>query len=158
MKIGVISDTHVVKNTDLPEKLMVALKSCDLILHAGDLIELPVMEGFKKIEAVYGNMDSPVVKSALPEKKILEIEGKKICLAHGSGEPHHLAERLKEEFSSEDPDIIVFGHTHRPMNEYKDGILFFNPGSVTDTVFAPYQSYGIIEIKEGEISAEIHKL
>ncbi|MBU1888025.1 MAG: metallophosphoesterase family protein, partial [Candidatus Omnitrophica bacterium] len=56
------------------------------------------------------------------------------------------------------PDIIIFGHSHVPMNEYIDGVLFFNPGSATDTVFAPYRSYGIIEIENGEVKAEIHKL
>jgi putative phosphoesterase len=65
---------------------------------------------------------------------------------------------LKSEFSQEKPDIIIFGHSHVPKNEYIDGTLFFNPGSVTDTVYAPYRSYGIIEIDKGEIKAEIYKI
>jgi putative phosphoesterase len=145
----------------LPEKLTTELKRCGLIIHAGDLVDACVLESLNeisKVEAVYGNMDSYNVKSKLADKKTLIIEGKKICITHGYGPPDKLVDVLKEELFSEKPDIIVFGHSHTPKNEYIDGVLFFNPGSATDTVFAPYRSYGIIEIDKGEIKAEIHKL
>ena len=162
MKIGVISDTHVPMNScELPLELLHALKGCDLIIHAGDLIDICVLEELKKIskvEAVYGNMDPQKLRSLLKDKKILNINGKKICLTHGRGNPEKLIPLLKNEFSDESPDIVIFGHSHSPMNEYIDGVLFFNPGSPTDTVFAPYRSYGIIEIVKGKIKAAIHKL
>lgn len=163
MKIGVISDTHISDKTcELNAELLSALKGCGLIIHAGDLIDLCVLEELKKIskvEAVYGNMDSPAVRSLLQEKKIMDAGGKKICIMHGYGNPDNLLDLLKKNFSIEKPDIIIFGHSHVPMNEYVEGILFFNPGSVTDTVFAPYRSYGIIEVSdEGRINASIHKL
>lgn len=162
MKIGVVSDTHIpAVRHKLPVELIDGLKGCDLILHAGDLIEMWVLEDLKKIssvEAVYGNMDSPKVKSSLPEKKILEVAGKKLCLMHGYGSPVILVKTLKKELFAEKPDIVVFGHSHNPMNEYVDGVLFFNPGSPTDTIFAPYKSYGVIEINEGKIKASIHRL
>lgn len=162
MKIGVVSDTHIpAKGTGLPSELLKALKGCDLILHAGDLIDLSTIEELKKIarvEAVYGNMDLPRVRSILKDKKILNVAEKKICIMHGYGRPDNLIEVLKEEFLEQKPDIIVFGHSHVPMNEYINGVLFFNPGSATDTVFAPYRSYGIIEINKGEIKATIHRL
>lgn len=162
VKIGVVSDTHIpVRGSELPSDLLSALKGCDLILHAGDLIDLPALEPLKKIskvEAVYGNMDLPKVRIALKDKKILEVGEKKICLMHGYGRPDNLIEILKKEFLEQKPDIIVFGHSHVPMDEYIDGVLFFNPGSATDTIFAPYRSYGIIEINKGKIKATIHKL
>jgi len=162
MKIGVISDTHIPMKVDkLPDELVKALKGCDLIMHAGDLVELSVLEDLKKItkvEAVYGNMDSANVRNALPDKKILRLGGKVLCLMHGYDNPDNLIDILKKEFIREKPDIIVYGHSHRPTNEYIDEILFFNPGSCTDTVFAPYRSYGIIEIDKGEIKASIYKL
>ncbi len=162
MKIGVVSDTHIpVTRHKLPAELIKALEGCDLIIHAGDLLELWVLEDLRrvsKVEAVCGNMESPKVRSALQDKKILTVGGKKLCLMHGHGNPRNLVEVLKKEFSMQKPDIIVFGHSHVAMNEYIKGILFFNPGSATDTVFAPYRSYGIIEINEGEINATIHKL
>ncbi len=162
MKIGVLSDTHLSSdNCKLPEKLISGLEGCSLIIHAGDLVDMRVLDSLKKVskvEAVYGNMDSHNVKSELEYKKILNIQEKKICVMHGYGHPDKLVDILKNEFFSEKPDIIIFGHSHMPKNEYINGILFFNPGSVTDTVFAPYCSYGIIEIDEGKIKAEIYKL
>lgn len=163
MKIGVVSDTHLSKgNCELPEKLISGLKGCDLIIHAGDLVDISISEALKKIskvEAVYGNMDTYNVRSELEDKKILNIENKKICVMHGYGHPDKLVDILKNEFFAKKPDIIIFGHSHVPKNEYIEGVLFFNPGSVTDTVYAPYRSYGIIEInKDGPIKADIYKL
>lgn len=162
MKIGVISDTHMpARASKLPEKLTDVLKGCDLIIHAGDLTEPSVLEGLKKlsrVEAVLGNMDSHKLSAVLDNKKTLKVEGKKICLMHGYGRPDNLIDTLKKEFSKEKPDIIIFGHSHSPLNECIDGTLFFNPGSATDTVFAPYRSYGIIEILHGKIEASIHKI
>lgn len=162
MKIGVISDTHIpVKSCKLPDKLLGALKGCDLIVHAGDLIDLCVLDTLRKIskvEAVYGNMDLPKVRSVLQDKKIIKAAGKKICLMHGHGRPANLVGLLKTEFSAQKADIIIFGHSHAPLNEYIDGVLFFNPGSPTDVLFAPYRSYGIIKITGGKIDAAIHKL
>ena len=159
MRIGVKSDTHIPVTTDkLPAGLLDALGGCDLILHAGDLIDLNVINELKKVskvEAVRGNMDQ---QDTLENKKTLNIAGKKICLMHGYGSPKKLTEILKKEFSDQKPDIIVFGHSHAPMNQCIDGVLFFNPGSPTDTVFAPYRSYGIIEIDKKEINAKIYKL
>ncbi|MFC1666663.1 metallophosphoesterase family protein [Candidatus Omnitrophota bacterium] len=162
MKIGIISDTHIpINSRELSADLLDALKGCDLILHAGDLIELSPLESLRKIskvEAVWGNMDRPKVKALLDDKKILKVGGKKLCLVHGHGRPDNLIKTLKEELFELKPDIIVFGHSHVPMNEYIDGVLFFNPGSATDTVFAPYRTYGIIEIQKGSINATIHRL
>ncbi|MFH1854248.1 MAG: metallophosphoesterase family protein [Candidatus Omnitrophota bacterium] len=162
MKIGVISDTHIPVNAcELPPELIDALKGCNLIVHAGDLIDLCILDELKnitKVEAVSGNMDLPKAQAVLEKKKILNVAGKKLCLMHGYGSPDKLVDILKKEFFSQKPDIIVFGHSHVPMNEYMDGVLFFNPGSATDTTFAPYRSYGIIKIEKDEIKAEIHRL
>ncbi len=162
MKIGIISDTHIpVSSSEVPPNVLAALKGCDLILHAGDLIDIGVLEKLKnisKVEAVYGNMDPLKVRGVLKDKMTLKVEGKKIFLMHGDGDPKNLITLLKNEISDEKPDIVVFGHSHSPMNKYIDGVLFFNPGSPTDTVFAPYRSYGIIEITEGKINATIQKL
>lgn len=163
MTIGVISDTHLSGNScELPSELMKKLKDCGLIIHAGDLVNKCVLESLEKIskvEAVAGNMDDHSVSRVLKDKKILDIAGKKICVMHGYGHPDGLVDILKKEFFPKKPDIIIFGHSHVPKNEYIEGVLFFNPGSVTDTVYAPYRSYGIIEIdKDGNIDAKIHKL
>ena len=158
-KIGVISDTHIPKNSlDLPEVVYRALRGVDLIFHAGDLVELAILEKLKKIaptHAVHGNMDMPKVKANLPEKDIIEVEGFKIGLIHGFGPPGRVSAMVMKEFRK--VDVIVFGHTHYPFNEEIDGVLLFNPGSPTDTIFAPYKSYGILEVGK-EIKGRIIRI
>jgi len=160
MKIGVISDTHIPEKTlEIPKEIYSAFKKADLILHAGDLITLDVIKSLEKIcpvKAVYGNMDSPETRIILNDKEVIEVGKFKIGLIHGRGNPSNLIAFTKNAFK-EKMDIIVFGHSHTPFNKKIEGTLFFNPGSSTDTIFAPYRSYGIIEIND-EIKARIERL
>jgi len=160
MKIGVIADTHIPYSAlRLPNEICNVFKSVDLILHAGDLVEISVLDELNKLaetQAVYGNMDEFEVRKALPEKRIIEIGKFKIGLIHGYGAPFNLRNKVKKEFSQK-VDVIVFGHSHSPVNDIQDDILFFNPGSPTDKIFAKYNSYGILTI-EDEIKGEIIKL
>lgn len=158
MKIGVISDTHL---TSCDERLMRLLKDhfsdADMILHAGDLIDIRVLDAFagKEVKAVCGNMDLPSVRQSLPKKLVLNVNNYKVGLIHGWGMPFGIERKLLKEIG--DVDCLVYGHTHRPTNVVKDGILFFNPGSATDTRFASRNSIGILEIGE-TISGEIIEL
>lgn len=151
MRIGVLSDTHIPKAAlDLPESVYNDFVNVDLILHAGDLVEMDVIRRLEKLaptKAVYGNMDTKEVRDALPAKEIIKIGNIKIGLIHGSGPPNGLVKSIKTEFNS-GIDIIIFGHSHSPFNEKIGKTLFFNPGTPTDTVFAPYNSYGIIEVND----------
>ena len=160
MIVGVISDTHLpVRAKKLPNNLTNQLKDVDLILHAGDFQDtnaLMQIRDLGQVKAVHGNMDTLELKKELPKKDVLEIEGFTIGITHGSGPPDGLEQRVKEEFSY--VDIIIYGHSHRPKNEVIDGILFFNPGSPTDNVFAPFNSFGTIKIEEGTIEGNIIKL
>jgi putative phosphoesterase len=159
MKIYVISDTHVpVAARELPPEMLRALKEAQLIIHAGDLVELSVLDELRAIapvEAVFGNMDGWETRQALPAKKVVEAQGKRIGLVHGAGAPWSLPERVLREF--EKVDIIIFGHSHQPLREQRGRVLLFNPGSPTDTRFAPYKSYGIIEIGQS-VKAEVVRL
>ena len=160
MRIGVISDTHIPKAAlDLPEAIYNDFVNVDLILHAGDLVEMNVLRKLQKlapVKAVYGNMDLEEVRNALPEKEIIKIGKFKIGLVHGSGSPKGLIKAVKSEFAN-GIDVIVYGHSHSPFNEKIGKTLFFNPGSPTDTVFAPYNSYGILEVND-EIQARIIRI
>ena len=148
MKIGVISDTHAQTMEDIPLAIMEALEDVDFIIHAGDFAERVVLEGFREIaevKAVYGNMDSGELKRMLPDKRIIDVEGRQVGLVHGSGGPWGMAERVRPLFG--DIDVIIFGHSHLSFNEYIRGTLMFNPGRARD-------SFGILTI-EKEIKAEI---
>jgi putative phosphoesterase len=147
MKIGVISDTHLNISDGRLEKIVKDyFHDVDLILHAGDIVELDVLDVFrgKKVYAVSGNMDHDSVREVFPGKQILEIEGQRIGLIHGWGSPFGLEEKVIREF--ENVECIVYGHTHRAMNEVRNGVLLFNPGSPTDQRFARHNSVGILDV------------
>ena len=166
MKLGVLSDTHLsapsgiagamkhkIRNTRTLEDLraIVAEHFSDVerILHAGDFVEEGVMEmlqEFAPLEAVRGNMDGYQLQNALPSHRVIELEGFTIGLVHGDGSPQGIVERVRQHFDK--VDAIVFGHSHQPLNERRDGILYFNPGSPTDRIFAPYNSIGILELTD----------
>jgi hypothetical protein len=157
MKIGIISDTHIpVKAKQIPSAVLRAMEKVDLILHAGDLVSLEVLEKLKElapVEAVAGNMDPPEVTHSLPRQKIIEKEKVKIALTHGQGAPTRLIDQLKNKFSQ--VKVVVFGHSHSPFNQKINDVLYFNPGSPTDKVFTSVNSYGLLKIEEGEVKGEI---
>ncbi len=162
MKIGVISDTHLRdKSENLPSQIEAAFKHVDIIIHAGDFVDISALEKLKKIcpqvTAVCGNMDTEPIRKILPEKEILKIGKFKIGLAHGQGHPSGLPELLLNMFKNDKVDVIIFGHSHKPVNEVINGVLLFNPGSATDKIFAEYNSYGILEIND-KIEGKIIKI
>jgi putative phosphoesterase len=145
MRIAVLADTHVNKLESLPKKIIDAISTADLIIHAGDFTDIRLLEELKQlgeVKAVHGNMDSRQLKSVLPMKEIVETEGKRIGITHGSGAPWGIEERVRKVFESDRIDIIVYGHSHRPQNKVVNDILFFNPGGAAD-------SFGIITINGG---------
>lgn len=162
MKIAVISDTHIPDRADsIPKKVMEVLRNVDMIIHAGDLVDPSVLEELKSVcnnvRAVCGNMDPPELKNKLPDKDIVVIGKYRLGLMHGYGAPSKLTELLQNVFKDDNVNIIIFGHSHFSVNEKIGGILFFNPGSLTDKVFSPFNSYGIIEIND-KIEAKIIKI
>jgi len=158
MKIIALSDTH---SRPLPKALLDDLSSADLILHAGDFSDLEVYEqlkAVKQIRAVYGNIDGSELREVLPKQLVFDCEGVRIGLAHGEGHPDGIVERLQKLFEGSGVQVVVFGHSHEPYHDVINGILFFNPGSPTDIVRAPYLSYGVLHVKDGKVKAKIVKL
>jgi len=150
VKIGVISDTHLTScDARLTRLLEEHFDDVDLILHAGDLIDMRVLDAFagKNVKAVCGNMDLPSVKQHLPKKLVLDLCDYKVGLIHGWGMPFGMEGKLLKEVGH--VDCLVYGHTHRATKEMRDGILFFNPGSATDKRFASRNTVGMLEIGDG---------
>jgi uncharacterized protein len=162
MKIGVLSDTHIPERAAaLPAKLLAGMKGVDLIIHAGDLSELHVLDALRKVcpdvRAVAGNMDPAEVRRLLPEKLLLKAGDFSIGVAHGYGPPGSLPQMMRELFKKDRVDIIIYGHSHQPTCIDDSVPFLFNPGSPTDTIFAPYKSFGMITIDD-KIGMEIVKL
>lgn len=160
MRILVLSDTHIPRVAhDLPKEIYDEIPKVDMIIHAGDFVEKELLDKLKTLKetrAVYGNMDSSNMHNGLNQKEVIQVGKFKIGVTHGHGAPRDIIETVKGEFDG--VDAIVFGHTHSPINVVKDGILFFNPGSPTDKIFAAYNSYGILEIDDKKIEGKIIKI
>jgi putative phosphoesterase len=159
VKIGVIADTHVpVIMRALPPAVYDIFRGVDLILHAGDIVELSVLEDLRAIapvEAVAGNMDDSEVHGKLPYKKIIQIGKYAAGLIHGKYKIDIQKEMIRKEF--EKVDLIVYGHSHTPFWGKIDDVYFLNPGSPTDKRYAPYNSVAVLEVGE-ELRAEIIKI
>jgi len=161
MKILVISDTHIpvaVKN--LPPKIEEAARRSDCCLHAGDMIEYGVFERLSQLTKTYGvcgNMDDESVAQRLPRKQVITLEGITIGLTHGYGAPDKVINSINRIFADEFDkiDVFVFGHSHLACNIKKNGKLYFNPGSLTDKIFSPKRTYGILTIDGKKISAKV---
>jgi hypothetical protein len=147
IKIGVISDTHLDDYDDKMRRSVAEYFSdVDMVLHAGDMVDLRVLKifGGKEIRAVCGNMDNDSVREKFPDQLLFEIKGFKFLLIHGWGSPVDIEERISAGFK--DVNCIVYGHTHKPANHRKDGVLFFNPGSAVERYVASSRTIGILEI------------
>ncbi|MFA5145832.1 MAG: metallophosphoesterase family protein [Candidatus Omnitrophota bacterium] len=159
-RILVLADTHIPRSAhDLPHEIYDVLDDIDMIFHAGDFVEKEIYEKLAKLKplkAVYGNMDSRQVTENLNQKEIVQVGRFRIGLIHGYGVPRDIIDTVRGEFR--DVHAIVFGHSHEAINMTKEGILFFNPGSPTDKVFAAYNSYGILEVTDTKIEGKIVKL
>ena len=155
MKIGVVADTHISRFDQLPPKLVDSLKEVDLIVHLGDYTGkelLDALRGLGDFRGVFGNMDTSAVRAELPEKEVVDVNGKRLGLVHGWGAPWGMHKKIKELFKG--VDAVLYGHTHMAKNELVEGILFFNPGSATGRFPALRKTYGILVIEEslqGEI-------
>jgi len=160
MKIVVLSDTHIPRTaSDIPKQVYGAIKNADMVLHAGDIVDsdfLKRLQKMKKTVAVHGNMDSDELKRRLNDKEIVRAGKVKIGLIHGYGPKNSVVSMVRREFN--DVQAIVFGHTHAPMNQVKDNILLFNPGSPTDKVFSTFNSYGILTVENNRITGEIVRM
>jgi len=157
LRILVLSDTHIpVAAQDLPGEIYKAIEGVDMIFHAGDIMDAGVLDklrSLKETKAVCGNMDSKELCMTLNSKEIINIGKFKIGLMHGYGAPSEIMPTVRREFDK--VDVLVFGHSHAAMNIKKDGVLYFNPGSPTDKIFASKNSYGILEVTDKTIEGTI---
>jgi putative phosphoesterase len=133
--VGIISDTHIPSRAKkMPSKVFEIFKDVDLIIHAGDLIQMDVIKELEQIApvlAVHGNMDPSNVKTELPEFNSIEFHGRKIGVIHNPDSLYGM-NKMKKIAKENNLDILVFGHTHKQFIKNEDNVLFINPGSVND--------------------------
>jgi len=181
-RIGVISDTHIPRRAArVPDAALRYFEDVELILHAGDLSLLAVLDqlvAYAPVEAVQGNVESADVIATLPIKREIVVGGIGIGLIHNLGERKHYVRNALRAFPSINsaPDqendsgnlsqlspvlssvqtrIVVFGHSHVPHIEDGPGLLLLNPGSATDRRRQPVCTIARLTIEDGAPHAEI---
>ena len=158
MQIAVISDTHMPKGARrLPDDCISRLQTADLIIHAGDLITLDVLNDLRRyapVKAVHGNVDDAAVQAALPAAATVTAEGTRIAVVHDAGPAPGRLARLRSRFP--DADAVIFGHSHLPLHERADdGFQIFNPGSPTERRRAPARTMGLARACAGKLTFEL---
>lgn len=154
MKIGVISDTHNFFDPRIPN----LLEGVEHILHAGDIGLPQILQELEQIApviAVSGNTDDPGFRYR--ETAVVELAALRF-LVHHIVNPHELSEQLAARIKRERPDVVVFGHTHKPFCERINGTLFFNPGYAGKSRFGMPRTLAILHCEQGQIRHEYHAL
>jgi hypothetical protein len=150
MLLGLISDTHGL----LRPEAIAALQGVDQILHAGDIGAPQILAALAKlapVTAVRGNIDAQPWSRSLPETELFEAEGTTIYMLH---------DRARLDLKPEAAGIaaVIYGHSHQPKIEEKNGVLYINPGSAGPGRFNLPASVGKLEIKKGKLTAELIEL
>ena len=162
MKVLVLSDTHSPGRWKAcPPALLPHLDSADVILHAGDVCTpdvLDLLAGFAPVHVVMGNNDVPEVAAwGAPETLELDLEGVRIGMIHDSGQRQGRTARLRRRFPK--ADLVVFGHSHIPLDETGDGLRILNPGSPTDRRRQPAGTFALLDVQDGAlVDARIEQL
>lgn len=154
MRLGVISDTHGLFDEAIPS----IFKGVNAIIHAGDIGKIEVLERLEQIAPVFaveGNNDSFGV---YPEERIENWSGYRILISHIFGELHQLRKAERQKIEDLQPDLVVFGHSHRPYNETFGDTLLFNPGSAGPRRFSLPRTVGLLTLRRNEANGQIISL
>jgi putative phosphoesterase len=140
----------------LPDRCIAELGRADLILHAGDFVTVGVLDGLRRlapVEGVAGNMDEEALRSSLPERRVVEVDGVRLGMVHDPGPARGRAERLRSWFRR--CDAVVYGHTHMPEVEASDDGWILNPGSPTERRRAPARTMIVLRITAERLAPQL---
>ncbi len=154
MKVVVLADTHAPRRwRSCPPRVAEHLRGADLIVHAGDVCTAAVLDelaGYAPVRAVCGNNDGPdVVAWGAPETLELDLDGLRVAMVHDSGPAAGRNDRMRRRFPA--ADLVVFGHSHIPLDSVDGGVRIFNPGSPTDRRRQPHGTLGVLQIRNGRL-------
>ena len=155
MRVVVMADTHAPRRWQAcPPRVAEHLRRADLILHAGDVCTASVLTElaeYAPVVAVLGNNDGPDVAGwGAPETAELDLERLAVAMVHDSGPATGRLGRMRRKFPG--AALVVFGHSHIPLDESADDLRIFNPGSPTDRRRQPHGTLGLLRIDSGRLA------
>jgi putative phosphoesterase len=159
VRVIALSDTHAPRRwKSCPPAVASWLREADSILHAGDVCTADVLSElaqYAPVHAVLGNNDGlDVAQWGAPATLQLELDGLSVGMIHDSGQASGRLRRMRTAFPS--ADVVIFGHSHIPLEASAGGLRIFNPGSPTDRRRQPHGTIGVLDIAAGElVSARI---
>jgi len=157
--VGLISDTHVpVRAKCIPKTVFKVFENVDFIVHAGDLVQLAVIDELEQLApvlAVHGNMDGPEVSGALPKLNSLKVSDWKIGVMHDPSTTFGMG-KMREIAKQNGFNVFVYGHTHNSSIKWEGRTLYINPGSATNpTSFIARPSVALLKVTREAIVPEI---
>jgi len=161
--VGLISDTHIpTRAKEIPKKVFEIFEKANYIVHAGDLVDLSVIDKLEQLApvlAVYGNMDGPEVRGKLPKINFVKVLDWKIGVIHDPSTMFGLG-KMKEIAKQNSCNVLVYGHTHNPNIKWEEKTLFINPGSPTNPIppFVSKPTVAVLKINKESIIPEVMQI
>jgi len=154
VRVVVLADTHSPRRwRRCPPTVAKYLRGADLILHAGDVCTVDVLgelSAYAPVRAVRGNNDGADIAAwGAPETLEWDLAGLAVAMVHDSGRASGRCARLRRQFPA--AQLVVFGHSHIPLDQAGDGLRIFNPGSPTDRRRQPHGTFGLLHIEDGSL-------
>ena len=163
MRLLLLADTHVPKRARaLPEQVWDAVAAADVVFHAGDWVEAELFDEMAarstRLIACWGNNDGAEVRTRMPERADVTLNGVRITVVHETGASTGREKRMAAAYPN--TDVLVFGHSHIPWDPFADnGLRLLNPGSPTDRRRQPFATFMTATIESSQLSdVEIHRL
>ena len=163
VRLLLLADTHVPRRArDLPTRVWDEVAQADVVLHAGDWVEPELLDELTaraaRLVACWGNNDGPVLRSRLPERADVVLDGLRFTIVHETGATAGRDARMSRQYP--DTDVLVFGHSHIPWDTTTStGLRLLNPGSPTDRRRQPFCTYMTARVDGGALTdVVLHRL
>jgi putative phosphoesterase len=163
MRLLLLADTHIPRRArDLPAQVWEEVAQADVVFHAGDWVTPELLDNMAaksaRLVACWGNNDGPVLRSRLPERADVLLEGLHFTVVHETGGAAGREARVSRRYP--DSDVLIFGHSHIPWDTTTStGLRLLNPGSPTDRRRQPVGTYMTANVDAGQLTQVVlHRL
>jgi putative phosphoesterase len=163
MRLLIMSDTHVPKRArDLPPRLWDAVDSADVVMHAGDWVDISLFDALEarsaRLVACWGNNDGDDLRARMPEVANVSLGGVRFTIVHETGPSTGRERRMSAAYPA--TDVLVFGHSHIPWDTVTEtGLRLLNPGSPTDRRQQPFCTFMTAQVTAGTLrEVDLHRI